>query len=195
MKRRTLLQSLVAALFVRRRGAALLAEQAPAALTEANVTTLRALADVVLPSALGDAGKAAAVDRFVTWVRDYREGADRGHSYGASVLSPVTGPSPAGRYPPQFAALDQAASAHGGATFSALGAPERRAVVEAALNEDPRATGLPARPNGTSLIADFMGMYFASESAYDLAYNAAIGRDTCRGLDDSGKAPAALGRG
>jgi len=48
--------------------------------------------------------------------------------------------------------------------------------------------------NGNSLIADFMGMYFGSEAGYDLAYDAAIGRDTCRGLDDSPKPPAPRGR-
>jgi len=194
MKRRTLLQSLAAALFVRPSVSVALPAQAPATLTETQVTTLRALAEVVLPTSAGDAGRSAAVDRFVTWVRDYREGADRGHSYGASVVSPVTGPSPATRYPAQFAALDQAASGRGAATFAALGLPERREIVEAALNQAPRVTNLPQRPNGTSLIADFMGFYFSSETAYDLAYDAAIGRDTCRGLDDSGTAPAPLGR-
>jgi len=192
MKRRTLLQSLAAALLVRPSGSLALRGQGLPALTEAQVTTLRALAEVVLPTEAGDAGRAAAVDSFVTWVRDYREGAERGHTYGASVVSPVTGPSPAVRYPAQFAALDQAASVRGAATFAALGLPERREIVETTLNQGPRITNLPQRPNGTSLIADFMGSYFNGETGYDLAYEAAIGRDTCRGLDNSDAAPARL---
>src|SRR5262249_48783168 len=69
---------------------------------------------------------------------------------------------------------------------------------EAALNEPQRVTQLPARPNGNSLVADFTGLYFNGADARDLAYSAAIGRDTCRGLDGSEKAPAPLkigGRG
>src|SRR4051812_16505115 len=103
MKRRTLLQSLAAALLVRPPLPSLAAGQSTAPLTEAQAATLRALAEVVLPSALGDAGRGAAVDRFAAWIRDYREGADRGHSYGASTISPAAGPSPALRYPAQFA--------------------------------------------------------------------------------------------
>src|SRR4051812_9509987 len=142
MKRRTLLQSLAAALFVRPSASLGLPAQAPATLTEAQVTTLRAVAEVVLPTAAGDAGRSAAVERFVTWVRDYREGADRGHSYGASVVSPVTGPSPATRYPAQFAALDQAAAGRGAGSFAALGLPDRREIVEAMLNQGQRITNL-----------------------------------------------------
>jgi len=194
MQRRTLLQTLAAAIFVRPSVSVGLPAQVATGITEAQVATLRALAEVVLPTAAGEAGRTAAVDRFVAWVRDYREGADRGHTYGSSVLAPATGPSPATRYPAQFAALDQAASGRGAATFASLPAPERRAVVETLLNQGPPVTALPARPNGASLIADFMGSYFASEAGYDLAYNAAIGRDTCRGLDDSGKAPGSLGK-
>jgi hypothetical protein len=127
-------------------------------------------------------------------VRGYKAGADRGHGYGNSQLSAPTGPSPAAKYPAQFDALDAAAKAKGAATFAALPAAGRRAVVESALNDAQRVTQLPARPNGNSLVADFMGLYFNGADARDLAYNAAIGRDTCRGLDGSEKAPAPLKR-
>ena len=106
-----------------------------------------------------------------------------------------TGPSPAARYPPQFAALDDLAKAHGAASFSALPLDQRRAVIEETLTLPQRVTNLPARPNGASLVGDFMGYYFASPGAYDLAYNAAIGRDLCRTLDGSDRPPAPLGKG
>jgi Gluconate 2-dehydrogenase subunit 3 len=194
MRRRTLLQSVAAALLVGPKASLGLAAQAPA-LTDAHLTTIRAVADVVLPTALGDAGRAAAVDRFVLWIRNYREGADRGHSYGASTLSQPTGPSPAARYPQQFAALEELARTRGAASFAALSLDKRREVVEAILNQPQRVASMPARPNGASLIADFMGYYFSGEGAYDLAYAAAIGRDTCRGLDGSDRPPAPLGKG
>jgi hypothetical protein len=161
-------------------------------LTDAQVGTLRALAEVVLPSALAADGREAVVRRFVAWVRGYVAGADRGHGYGNSQLSPPTGPSPALKYPLQFETLDAAAKAQGAATFAALPLAGRRAIVQATLDAPPRAMQLPARPNGTSLIADFMGLYFNGAEARDLAYQAAIERDTCRGLDGSEQAPKPL---
>jgi hypothetical protein len=160
--------------------------------TPAQIATLRALAGVALPSSLGADGRDDAVRRFVTWVRGYKPGADRGHGYGNSQLSAPTGPSPASRYPAQFDALDAAAKTRGAATFAALTLVARRAVVEAALNDPQRVTQMPARPNGANLVADFMGLYFNGADARDVAYNAAIGRDTCRGLDGSDQAPRPL---
>jgi hypothetical protein len=200
MKRRTLLQS-IAILFTGPLGRITLRGQTVATavtatpLTESHVATLNAMAEVVLPGAIGAAGRTAAVDRFVRWVKDYREGADRGHSYGSSTLSQRSGASPAAKYPAQFDALDEQARARGSASFAALAIEPRREILEAALDQPQRVANLPARPNGANLIADFMGYYFTSGDGYDLAYDAAIGRDTCRGLDGSDRAPAPLRRG
>jgi hypothetical protein len=199
MKRRTLLQSFVAVLVVqplaRLRLVAQSAAQSaaqPAGLTSGQVATLRAVAEVVLPASIGRAGRDDAVDRFVSWVRNYREGADRGHGYGASTLSAPTGPSPAARYPAQFAALDAAAVARGAASFAALAIGPRRAVIEAVLNTPQPVTRLPARPTGANLVADLMGFFFNSPEGFDLAYAAAIGRDACRGLPGSDHPPDPL---
>jgi hypothetical protein len=195
MKRRTLLQS-VAALFALQPLARLrlFAQSNPAALSDANVTALKAIAEVVLPAALGSAGRDKAVSDFVVWVRNYKEGADRGHSYGSSTVSAPTPASPAARYPAQFAALDKAAEAQGGTSLATLPVEKRRVVIEAALNTPPPVTRLPARPTGVNLVADFMGSFFNSAEGFDLAYNAAIGRDSCRSLDGSDRAPSPLGR-
>jgi hypothetical protein len=191
MNRRDVLKSLAAAAALPAFTASDLVAQT-ADFTPAQIAALRALAEVVLPSSLGADGRDEAVRRFVTWVRGYKPGADRGHGYGNSQLSAPTGPSPASRYPAQFEALDTAAKARGAATFAALALVTRRAVVEAALNDPQRVTQMPARPNGANLVADFMGLYFDGADARDVAYNAAIGRDTCRGLDGSDKAPRPL---
>jgi hypothetical protein len=164
MERRTLLQSVAAVLFIDPVARLRLPAQAPTGLTDAHITTLKAVAEVVLPTALGDAGRADAVDRFALWIRNDREGADRGHSYGASILSQPSGPSPAARYPPQFAALDELAGAHGATSFASLPLAQRREVIETVLNQPQRVTAMPARPNGASLIADFMG-YSAGRTA------------------------------
>lgn len=188
MHRRTVLQSMAALVAAPAVPAIdLLAQTGD--LTPANIAALRALGDTVLPASIGADGRDEAVRRFVGWVRGYREGADRGHGYGNSQLSPRTGPSPAGRYPAQFAALDDAAKAMGAASFAALDPARRRTVVEKMLNEPQRAANLPQRPNGANLVADFMGLYFNGPAARDVCYNARIARDDCRGLDGSDQPP------
>jgi hypothetical protein len=194
MKRRTLLRSFAAVVVARPLSDLSLLTQSTR-FSDTLITTLKAIAEVVLPSSIGPGGRDVAVGRFIGWFANYREGAERGGGYGNAQLSAPTGPSPIARYPAQFAALDQAAQAQGGGTFAALGVEHRRLVIEAALNGSPPVTRMPARPTGANLIADFMGYYYNSADAHDLCYNAAIGRDTCRGLEGSEQAPPPLGKG
>jgi hypothetical protein len=146
----------------------------------------------VLPETIGGDGRDRAVAAFVSWVHGYREGADMGHGYGASTLRPRSGPPVAARYPAQLAALDEAARTRGAATFAALPLADRRAIVETSLTQPSPIMRLPAQPTGANLVADFMGSYFTSAGAWDLAYNANIGRDRCRALDGSENPPAPL---
>lgn len=192
MKRRALLQSLAAVVTARPLSGLRLLAQTPQPITDAETATLKAIAEVVLPSALDRTARDRVVTAFVAWVRGYREGADRGHGYGSSALSQPTGPSPAKSYPGQLAALDGAAKVSGGASFAALPPNDRRVIIEAALNAQPVVQRLPARPAGVNVIADFMGFYFTSGDAWDLAYRASIGRDRCRSLDGSDRAPSPL---
>jgi hypothetical protein len=193
MLRRTLLRALASAAALKSFAPfRLFAQGAAATIGPAEIATLNALAEVVLPGAIGRFGREQAVRAFASWVRNYRAGADMGHGYGASTLRARSGPSPAAKYPPQFAALDEEARKAGAASFAALAFDGRRAIVEASLNQAPGVTRLPARPTGANLIADFMGHYFSSAPAWNLAYNAAIDREDCRSLDDSAKPPAPL---
>ena len=172
MKRRTLLQlllSLVAA-FPRVR----LFAQTPT-LTGADQSRLRALADIVLPDELGPSGRDKVVTAFLKWLQEYRAGADTDHGYGFTRLR-RTPASPASKYAAQLSALE----ARGG---------DRRGAVEAALTE-ARIDRLPGRPDGGHVATDLMAFYFNSTEANDLAYRAAIGRDTCRGLTGSDNRPA-----
>jgi hypothetical protein len=162
------------------------------ALTDANLAALRGIAEVALPTALDGPAREDVVTAFAVWIRNYREGADRGHGYGSSTLAQPTGPSPALRYPSQFEALDRAAAAQGAASFAALPRNARRAVVEAALNDPKPVQRLPTRPTGSNLVADFIGFYFTSDAAWNLAYRADIGRDRCRSLDGSDRPPAPI---
>jgi hypothetical protein len=194
MKRRTLLQSLAAAFTATRVWpSAALRAQSPPPLTDANIAALTGIAEVVLPSSLDAANRDAVVSRFVNWVRNYREGADRGHGYGASRLSAPTGPSPAAMYPPQFATLDRYATEAGAPDFARAPRDVRRAVVLRALNEPQPTQRMPASPTGANLVADFMGLYFNGADAWDLCYQAEIGSDRCRTLEGSEKPPAPIG--
>jgi hypothetical protein len=190
--RRTLLQWLAstAASLPLLRGR--LAAQAPA-FSPADVALLEEIAVVVLPSALGRAGAEAVVQQFVRWHRNYRAGADLGHGYGGgSTRVRTAGPPPGGGYAVQLAAIARAADARG-ARFGSLPLETRREIVEAALGEAD-VQRLPSRPAGGHVVADLMGLYFGGSGAQDLCYGAAIGRDTCRGLPESDRAPAPLRR-
>jgi hypothetical protein len=192
--RRTLLQTGVAFFFLRpARALARILQAPPFSLAE--IETLSAIAEVVLPSDLSAQERKRVVDRFVAWFVNYRQGADMGHGYGASTLRQPAGPSPVTRYPPQFVAIATAARERGGATFAALPAASRREIVEKLLNEPQPVNRLPAQPTGASLIADLMGSYFTSSNAWDRCYQAQILRDYCRTLDNSEQAPRAINGG
>jgi hypothetical protein len=165
-----------------------IAREQPAILTPGHAATLRAVADVVLPSALTADERLLAVTQFVEWVANYREGADAGHGYGSTRLR-STGASPSSAYPAQLAALEEAARAAGATTLGALGEDSRRAIIETALTSPQRITQLPARPSGQHVVTDFMGQFFHGPVGYNLAYRAAINREDCRGLAGSEQAP------
>ena len=148
---------------------------------------LGAIAEVVLPS---DCDRQAAVAGFVRWIRNYHEGADMDHGYGFTRVR-ATAPSPAKDYSAQLAALDTAARAAGASNFASAPLPARRTIIEKAL-ADAKVDRLPQRPTGAHIASDLMAHYFHSADAEDLCYEAAIGRDSCRGLPGSEKAPAPL---
>lgn len=147
---------------------------------------LSSLAEVVLPSELGAAGREHAVNGFLEWLRDYRPGAQMEHGYGVTRLWQAPA-SPAARYLAQFDDLDRRT----GAPFASAGLDERRRAVIAAID----AAGireLPERPDGAHVATDLMSHFFNSPDANDLAYRRAIGRFGCRGLKGSEVAPAPL---
>lgn len=160
----------------------------------AHTAALSGIAEVVLPSALTAADRDGVVRRFIAWHDHYTAGADMGHGYGNSTLRAPSGPPIAGRYAAQFTALDDAAKAAGARVFALAPLTARRTIVDTVLNTPQPVNRLPQRPTGANLVADFAGFYFNSAAAIDLAYHAQILRDQCRGLADSDRAPAALGK-
>lgn len=182
MRRRTLLRAvLTIAAWLKVPGARAWAQEVtfPGARRE----TLDQVAAAVLPGSLGAAGLEAAVEEFVLWVREYRAGAAMTPGYGAPRIR-HKGPSPAPRYQAQLEALATG-------PFARADLAERRRMLARALDEAgvEELSGVPA---GLHVAADLMGLWFTSPAAHDQAYQAAIGKDTCRTLENSGRMPAPL---
>ena len=189
MKRRRALQTLAAAaaalplMRVQLRADELPADQ---------VFVLRDIAATVLPSAIARKGQDEAVDQFLRWIREYKEGVALSHGYGEPRLI-KSGPPPVPGYSKQISALQQAAQARGG-RFGALSLAIRRELLDAAFKAaDVR--NLPGRPDGKHVIADLMAHYFRSSGANDLCYNARIGRNTYRAIRVTTVRPVPLNGG
>jgi hypothetical protein len=176
MKRRRAIQALVTA------AAAvpmLRVELDAQGLTSGQVFLLRDIAATVLPSVIGNKGQNDAVDNFLRWIRDYKEGVALSHGYGEPRLV-KSGPSPAPGYAKQLTALQQAAQARGG-RFGALPLEVRRQLLDDAFTA-AEVRNLPGRPDGKHVVSDLMSHYFRSSAANDLCYNARIGRNTYRAI-------------
>jgi hypothetical protein len=187
MKRRTLLQLIAAApIAVPFRDVLLFAQ--PRELTPAAIAALHDIAPAVLPTTLGDNGARQVADKFVAWVRGYREGVALTHGYGHPRLQ-KSGASPAPVYIAQLTALAAEAKARGG-TWRSIDAETRRTLLDAALTKAGVRT-LPPRPLGQHVVADLMAFYFRSSDANDDCYRALINREVCRPIAITTRKPVA----
>jgi hypothetical protein len=151
--------------------------------------TLRAVSHVVLPASLGSAGIDTATSQFLTWIRDYKAGAEMSTGYGFPRAQ-VVGADPSAHYAEQLRAIEAAAVAKG-ASFTKLDAAAQRAIVEGALGQ-ANVERIPSRPDGKHVASDLMSFFFSGSGGQDFLYGVAIRRDRCRGLERSGERPAAL---
>jgi hypothetical protein len=185
MRRRTLLQSILATLpalpFARVRLAAQVRTFTPEALA-----LLKEVAATVLPASLGADKVALTVDRFVAWARDYQEGIALAHGYGHPRLV-KSAASPVPDYVAQLTSLASAARSRGG-TFAALPLDTRRTLLDEALTA-AKVTQLPARPSGGHVASDLMAFYFRSSEANDVAHRARIGKQVCRPIELTTRPP------
>ncbi|HWF87047.1 MAG TPA: hypothetical protein VG222_19455 [Vicinamibacterales bacterium] len=188
MKRRTLLQWLAATAAILPFDRIRLYAQ-PRELTPEAIATLHEIAATVIPASLGASQVRDTADKFIVWIRGYREGVPLEHGYGHPRLrrSPA---SPVPTYIAQLAALDAAARAKG-AAWGDLDLETRRALIDASLAK-ANVTALPGRPSGQHVVADLMAFYFRSTEANDACYRAAIGREVCRPIAITTKRPEPL---
>jgi hypothetical protein len=158
-----------------------------------DATQVQAVAEAVLPSALGAGGIAVAATAFRRWIDGYRPGAELVHGYGTGEIR-FAGPSPAPRWQQQLSELDQAAMRAHNAAFPRLTVAQRQALIRAALAPDTPSR-LPA-PTGAPHVAIALLAHFAqSPDATDLCYERQIGRTRCRPLVSSSREPVPLARG
>jgi hypothetical protein len=144
-------------------------------LSAADLATLRDVAGVVLPSALGKSRIDAVASDFVAWIGAYKPGAEMSTGYGFPRVQSLPG-NPSAHYAAQLREL--APKLAGG----------KREAVAAAL-EAAQVDRIPQRPNGKHIAADLMSYFYAGSDGQDLLYGVAIKRDDCRGLANSGECP------
>lgn len=162
----------------------------PEPVSPVEATHLRVLARVVLPDSLGWPRTDAIAGNFAKWIRGYHAGADLGYGYGFPQPREAP-PSPSALYIEQLAELESAANAKG-VPFAKLDRTVQQQLVGMAL-ENAKVEVVPNRPNGRHVAADLMSYFFYIDpSGEDFLYGAAIRRNSCRGLPDSGQRPPSL---
>src|SRR4249919_2536586 len=185
LSRRTFLASLAAAVplavVVRRAHAAAVAHLA------SEPATLDALAEAILPSALGRAGIAKEVAAFREWGAAYREGAEVNHGYGTSRLRSL-GPTPLTKWTTQLDDLDARAQSKHQRNFSELRVADRVAIVRTVL-EGQRVDRMPGIADANHVSLALIAHFYDSPAAIDLCYEARIGKTTCRPLAASSGKP------
>lgn len=146
---------------------------------------LRALAEAVLPAELATGALERTVLAFERWLAGYREGAELLHGYGTGEIR-VTGPSPALRWGSQLDAL--------GPSFPSLTIAERQTRIRTALGTG-RFAGFPPIDRAPHIAVGLLAFFYDSSFATDLCYEVMIGRNSCRPLATSPRAPLPLARG
>lgn len=145
---------------------------------------LRALAEVVLPSA---ADLPSAVAGFQSWLAAYQPVAERSHGYGTAEIE-YTPADPAPGWSAQLRALDLEAHTRHGMGFAALDVGRRRVLVERQIG----GSRLPSPLEANHVALGLLAWWCDSPAAHDLAFGARIAPRTCRPLAASPDRPAAL---
>lgn len=159
----------------------------------ARADALDALADVVLPAELGEAGVRAAVAGFRIWLAAYEPVAEANHGYGTGEIEYLPA-DPAPGWNAQLDALDVEATKRYGGPFASLDPDRRRALVEARL-APVRGDRLPVPHEAPHVALGLLAWWCATPAANDLAYRARIGRESCRPLAQTVDEPAAIAPG
>lgn len=153
---------------------------------------LRALAEAVLPTEIGDAGVRDALRDFVRWLGAFEPVAELPHPYLSSDEVRYGPPDPAPRWASQLEALDLRAEKSRGAGFADLPVETRRELVAADLDRHATDAALPAPAYAPHLAAGLLARFYSRPAAADLAYGARINAAGCRDLASGAERPPPL---
>jgi hypothetical protein len=153
---------------------------------------LDALGDIVLPrTALGDAGIVRVIGEFVAWLDAFEPVTERDHPYYSPEIN-YGPPHPGPLWGAQLDALNIEAQQRFETEFPALGEDQRRYILDRQLPTNiPQ--DLPYAGNAPHVAIGLLSWFYATPEANDLALQAKIGRQSCRGLQSSPDKPAPSG--
>ena len=135
--------------------------------------TLMRLGRRILPQELTEPELKRTIEKFERWVSNYRAGVEVNHGYGTGRIEALPA-DPWPRWRDQLRALT----------------PESIARIDQ-LPELARAERLPSVLAAPHVALALLSWFYASPEANDLCYQARIGRDSCRPLNDNPKKPSA----
>ena len=148
---------------------------------------LHAVAEVVLPEELGEAGFEEATAAFVAWADAYEPVAERNHGYGTSEIR-YGPPDPVPGWTAQLEALEIEAHRREGRAFTDLSPPERRALIERQPLD--AEAGLPDPLFAQHVVVALMAHWYRSPEAVDRCYGRRIAERSCRrGIDTAPNEP------
>jgi len=168
-------------------------EQAPAPepLDVLDRSALDAVARLVMPvTALGETGLKRAVDDFLAWLVAFDPVAELDHPYDASDIR-YGPPDPAPLWRAQLEALDFESGKRFHTRFATLDEKQQREILGHQLPEQIPAD-MPYAGSATHVAIGLLAWFYATSEANDLAHEAKIGRETCRGLASGAEKPAPL---
>lgn len=155
---------------------------------------LDAVADAVLPTAIGPEGRRESAEAFRRWLEGFEPAAELNHRYGSQAIR--YGPEdPGPRWASQLAALELVARRREERGFADLPTARRRELIRRRVPDpgDASGRGLPGNPARAEHVAvGMLAWFYGRPEGADLAYRARIGRHSCRPLEDSGDPPPPL---
>ena len=155
-------------------------------------STLEALGHIVLPrSTLGETGITRVVGDFLTWLNGFEPVAERDHSYD-SIEVLYGPPDPAPLWRGQLEALTIEATKRFEAPYTQISEARQKEILERQLPKH-LPEDMPYAGSATHVAIGLIAWFYATPEASDLALQAKIGRQSCRGLETGPDKPATMG--
>lgn len=155
-------------------------------------STLEAMGRIVLPrSTLGEDGITRVVGDFLNWLDGFEPVAERDHSYD-SIEVLYGPPDPAPLWKGQLEALTIEATKRFEAPYTQISETRQQEILERQL---PRhlPEDMPYAGSATHVAIGLIAWFYATPEASDLALQAKIGRQSCRGLETGPDKPTTMG--